>query len=264
MRVLSLNAWGGAVFDVFADALASYNADVLCLQEVTRTAGVGGWTRFDDVDRSLPQRANLFADVCTLLPHHHGVFVASDAGPVTDSTGTRHQQNFGLAVFVHERLSIIRQYANFVHGDFVVHEEWPIADRPRLAQAIRVHDTDTNRVVSITHLHGLRDPAGKIDTPQRRRQAERLADVVTTIRGTNDFSIVCGDMNLLPNSETFAVLASIGLTDLVGHASTRTSLYKKSVRHANYMLVSDPRSVARFTISHAPDVSDHCALILDV
>lgn len=263
MRVLSLNAWGGTVFDTFAEYLPTYNADVICLQEVTRTPGVHGWTHFDDGERSLPQRANLFADVCALLPQHHGTFVACDAGPVTDAAGTRHQQDFGLAIFVHERLSIIGQHTGSVHGEFVVHEEWAIADRPRLAQGVRIHDHATNRFVSIVHLHGLRDPAGKADTPARRSQAKRLADVVESIRRSDDFTIVCGDMNLLPDSETFAVLGAIGLTDLVGHASTRTSFYKKFARHANYMLVSDVDAVARFMISMAPEISDHCALILD-
>jgi hypothetical protein len=46
--------------------------------------------------------------------------------------------------------------------------------------------------------------------------------------------VVCGDVNLLPDSETFDVLAEIGLTDLVGAADTRTSRYPKPVRHASY------------------------------
>lgn len=33
--------------------------DVLCLQEVTRIRGLCGWTRFEDGERTLPQRGNL-------------------------------------------------------------------------------------------------------------------------------------------------------------------------------------------------------------
>ena len=41
--------------------------------------------------------------------------------------------------------------------------------------------------------------------------------------------MVAGDMNVLPNSETFEVLGGIGLTDLVGASDTRTSAYAKPV-----------------------------------
>jgi endonuclease/exonuclease/phosphatase family metal-dependent hydrolase len=81
------------------------------------------------------------------------------------------------------------------------------------------------------------------------------------VRGPGDLVVVCGDFNLLPGSETFGVL---GLTDLVGTADTRTSHYRKPVRHASYLLVSDPAAVERFEILAAPEVSDHRALILDI
>jgi hypothetical protein len=39
--------------------------------------------------------------------------------------------------------------------------------------------------------------------------------------------VVCGDLNLLPVSDTFEMLAQIGLMDLVGESDTRTSRYRK-------------------------------------
>jgi len=110
----------------------------------------------------------------------------------------------------------------------------------------------------------LRDPLGKADTPARRGQAERLAELVRRIRGPRDLVVVCGDFNVLPGSETFSVLADVGLTDLVGVADTRTSHYRKAVRHASYLLVSDVAAVKRFDILAEPEVSDHRALILEI
>ena len=130
MRIVWLNAWGGALHDALLDWVSTCGADVLCLQEVTRTAGLGGWTRFEDGERSLPQRADLFADIAAALPRHQGVFVASDAGPVRGEDGERHRQDFGLATFVHERLPIVGQSSAFVHGGFVDHPEWVIAGQP--------------------------------------------------------------------------------------------------------------------------------------
>ncbi|MEZ5380122.1 MAG: endonuclease/exonuclease/phosphatase family protein [Acidimicrobiales bacterium] len=264
VRIVSLNAWGGAMFAELAAWLPTCGADIVCLQEVTRVAGLGGSTRFADGERSLPQRASLFDDVRRLLPRHRASFVVSDAGPVTTDDGVEHRQDFGLAMFVAETHPVIGERADFVHGHFVDHVEWQIADRPRLAQAVRVFDRSSNTVVTVTHLHGLRDPSGKGDTPERRAQAQRLVSLIQSVREPGDLAVVCGDFNLLPGSETFEILAGIGLADLVGTADTRTSRYTKPSRHANYLLVSDPSRVRRFEALAEPEVSDHRALVLDL
>jgi endonuclease/exonuclease/phosphatase (EEP) superfamily protein YafD len=76
-----------------------------------------------------------------------------------------------------------------------------------------------------------------------------------------------GDFNLLPDSATFGRLARLGLRDLVtgsGITDTRTVLYTKPQRHANYLLLRDGVRVARFDVPSDPVVSDHRPLILDV
>ncbi len=264
MRIVSLNAWGGAMFDSLNAWLPGCGADVLCLQEVTRTPGLEGWTTFSDAERELPQRANLFDDVRRALPRHQRQFVASDAGPVVGGDGQVRQQDFGLAIFVDERIAVIGQEASFVHGTFVDHQAWVTADRPRIAQAVRVVDRDGGRTVTVAHLHGLRDPTGKHDTPARLAQAQRLAALVSRVRQPDDLTVVCGDLNLLPDSDTFGVLAGIGLVDLVGTGDTRTSRYTKPVRHANYLLVSNTDAVQRFDAPAEPEVSDHRPLVLDI
>jgi endonuclease/exonuclease/phosphatase family metal-dependent hydrolase len=264
MRIVSLNAWGGAMFNQLAPWLKTVDADVLCLQEVTRTPGVSGWTRFEDGERSLPQRANLFQDVRALRPTDQGVMLASDAGPVTDESAVRRRQDFGIATFVNEEVPVIGMQTSFVHGDFVDHDDWTIDDRPRSALATRIVDRSHDRSVSVIQLHGLRDPAGKQDNPARKAQAERLADLVERAGSRTDLIVVCGDLNLLPDSETFTVLTKLGLTDLVGSADTRTSAYSKPIRHASYLLVSDRAAVKSFTIMARPEVSDHRPLILDL
>jgi endonuclease/exonuclease/phosphatase family metal-dependent hydrolase len=264
VRIASVNAWGGALSDELVTWLPSSGAHIVCLQEVTRTPGLTGWTRFDDGERTLPQRADLMDDVRVALPRHQAFFVTSDSGPVYDGTGDRHRQDFGLATFVSEHLPVCGVDSAFVHGQFVDHDEWAVADRPRIALAVHTVDRATGQSVLVVQVHGLRDPLGKGDTPARRQQAERLADLVRRIRGPRHLVVVCGDFNLLPDSETFGVLAELGLTDLVGTADTRSSHYRKPVRHASYLLVSDVAAVKRFEILAEPEVSDHRALVLDI
>lgn len=261
-RIVSLNAWGGALAGELLAWLPASGAQVVCLQEMTRTPGLTGWTRFADDERSLPQRADLLNDVRGVLPRHQAIFVASDTGPVHDDQGRRHRQDFGLATLLAEDLPLCGVDSTFVHGDYTSHEEWPRADRPRIALAVRT--VDRGRSIWVVQLHGLRDPAGKGDTPARRRQVARLVSLVRRIRGPRDLVVVGGDLNLLPGSETFAALAEAGLTDLVGTADTRTSHYPKPVRHAGYLLVSDVAAVKHFEIVAEPEVSDHRPLLLDL
>jgi endonuclease/exonuclease/phosphatase family metal-dependent hydrolase len=265
VRIVSLNAWGGAVFDELAAWLPGTGADVVCLQEVTRTPGGSGWMEYRDAERTLPQRADLFDDVRALLPRHQAMFVANDAGPVVDDRGAVHRQDFGIAVFVHDTFPVIGGEASFVHGTFTDQAEgWAASGRSRIAQGVRLLDRGAGRAVTVVHLHGLRDAAGKHDTPERLQQAHRLAAVVERVRGDGDVVVVCGDLNLLPDSETFAVLAGVGLRDLVGDADTRTSRYPKPSRHASYLLVSDPDVVRSFEVVTTPEVSDHRPLVVDL
>ena len=81
MRIVSLNAWGGAMFDALASWLPTVAADVVCLQEVTRTPGLAGWAGFDDGERALPQRADLFDDLRELLPRHQGCLLYTSPSP---------------------------------------------------------------------------------------------------------------------------------------------------------------------------------------
>jgi endonuclease/exonuclease/phosphatase family metal-dependent hydrolase len=79
--------------------------------------------------------------------------------------------------------------------------------------------------------------------------------------------VVCGDLNVLPDSRLFQVLGQFGLSDLVtsrGFTDTRTSFYKKPERYADYMLVTPDVRVLSFDVVREPEVSDHCPLLLDV
>ncbi|MGU3438249.1 endonuclease/exonuclease/phosphatase family protein [Actinomycetes bacterium M1A6_2h] len=264
MRLVSVNAWGGAMFDQLVPWLKAVDADVICLQEVTRTPRRSGWATFADGERTLPQRLNLFEDVTSALPGYTPYFVANDAGPVTDGDGVRLRQDFGIATWVRDDVPVVGLDARFVHSQFVDYTDWDVEDRPRSALAVTVRDREGNKTVSVIQLHGLRDPAGKHDTPARAEQARKLGSIVEQVITTSDVVVLCGDLNLLPTSDTFEVLRECGLIDLVGNADTRASSYTKPVRHASYLVVSSEVAVRNFEIVSEPEVSDHRALMLDI
>lgn len=266
MRIISLNAWGGKIYQPLIEYLATAHADVLCLQEITRSSGVtADWLEYRDGSHILPQRPNLFDDLKAVLPEHDGFFAPSTRGELFDGDRAVTSE-FGLATFIHRSLAITGQAADFVHGSFSP-DGYGAHPRARNAHVFRLFDYATSRTVTIAQLHGLRDMAGKGDTPERIAQAEALVALIGRIHRQGDPLVVCGDFNVLPESSTFEILGRLGLTDLVtsrGFEGTRTSLYPKEAKFADYMLVSADVEVTRFEVVRTPEVSDHCALMLDI
>ncbi len=276
LRIVSLNAWGGRLHEPLLNYLVARDADIVCLQEVTRThrppdcqciidsaAAPSPWLVYRDDGIELPQRANLFDEIVTALPGHEGRFMPASRGPLWD--GDRAvMSEFGLATFIRRTLPAVEHAEGFVHGAFSP-DGWGEHPRPRNAHVFRLMDTDAGFTVTIAQMHGLRDPAGKQDTPERMAQAEALVRLIGEVRPSGEPLVVCGDFNVLPDSATFTSLARLCLADLVtgrGHTDTRTSWYQKPGRFADYMLVSEDVAVVSFDVVAAPEVSDHRALDL--
>lgn len=263
---MCLNGWGGTLHEEARAYLVREAPDVLCLQEVVHTPAANkDWLDYRDGDHVLPQRANFFQDISAALPEHVAIFCPAAQGILWDGDETVPSQ-WGLATFVHRRFPIVGQMQGFVHKGFSPdgYGEHP---RSRSAHVVRLHDFDLGKPITIAHMHGLRDLRGKIDTPERLAQAQRLVGLVQAVAEPGDRLVVCGDFNVEPDSQTFGILASLGLKDLVvgrGHSDTRTSHYKKPGRYADYMLVNETVEVLAFTVVEQPEVSDHRPLLIEV
>jgi hypothetical protein len=265
-RILSLNAWGGRVHEPLMRYLPEVDADVICLQEVTRTPSRGAeWLAYRDGSLVLPQRANLFDEVRAAFPGHEAFFAPVARGDLFDGDEVVASE-FGLATFVRKSHPVIGQALGFIHGAFSA-DGWGDHPRSRNAHGIRVLSYGLNRAITVVQLHGLRDPAGKGDTPARLDQARALVKLVRQVWQPGEGLVVCGDFNVLPDSETFPILGELGLTELVttrGFTDTRTSWYAKDGRYADYLLTTPDIEIARFEVVAEPEVSDHRALLLEI
>ncbi len=246
--------------------LAGLKADVFCAQEVTHALDeCPDWLHYGDAFRALDQRSDLLNDISGALPDHHMRFAPATRGSLQDGQGSDHPSEHGVAQWIAPGLTVVGQWQGFVHGSFRT-GGWGPEPVPRSAQVTRLA-TAANETFVVAHTHGLRDPSGKGDTDLRRAQWERFAAAIEEVRGPGDPVVACGDMNVRPGSEMFDILGGIGLTDLVttrGFESTRTALYSKPERHANYMLVSDLDRATFFDAPATPEVSDHRPLILSL
>lgn len=264
MKILSLNVWGGMLHAPLLDYLAKTDADVYCLQEVPRAIGArSDWLTYRDGAVELQQRANLYREIADALPGHDGFFAPTARGELMDGDRRCHQE-FGLATFIRQDIAVIGQALDFVHGTFSPHG-FGAHPRARNAHIFRLYDYKANHALTVAQFHGLRELNGKDDTPTRADQVEALASLIGRVHRDGEGLVLCGDFNVLPDSATFTTLGRLGLTDLVttrGFTDTRTSLYRKSGRYADYMLVNDTVSVETFNVIETPEVSDHRPLIL--
>lgn len=266
LRIVSLNAWGGQCWDALSRWLPSLDVDVLCLQEVIRAPVPSpAWLHYRDANRQLQQRADLFGDVCRMLPDHQAQFAAAARGPLVDDAGTTYLSEHGIAQWVAPHLARVAHWQGFVHGSFR-HDGWGPEPVPRAAQVLRV-STGAGKSLVVAHLHGLREESGKGDTPARSAQWRAMSRAISNLRAPGDPVILAGDLNILPNSEAFTIFAEIGLRDLISEyeiSDTRTSLYPKPQRFADYLLVSAGLTIHRFEVPAQPEVSDHRPLIIEI
>jgi endonuclease/exonuclease/phosphatase family metal-dependent hydrolase len=266
VRIISLNAWGGKLHAPLLQYIADVDPDILCLQEVTRTISAKqDWHLYRDHDVELPQRANLFAEVGAVLSGHDAFFSPTARGELLERDEAVFSE-FGLATYVRQSLPVIAQASGFVHGEFSP-DGWGAHPRSRNAHCIRVFDYKRRFPLTVTQFHGLRDIAGKGDTPARHAQADAVIDLIKRVWPGHERLVVCGDFNVLPDSVTFETLGKLGLTDLVtsrGFTDTRTSHYLKDGRFADYMLANEAVGIVDFDVVAAPEVSDHRALLLDM
>ncbi len=266
MKIMCLNGWGGVLHKELTTFLQQSDPDVLCLQEVVHTPGTSkDWLTYKDGEHVLPQRANFFSDISGVLPDHEAIFCPAAQGVLWDEDIAIDSQ-WGLATFVRRELLIVEQEQAFVHKQFSPHS---YGDHPRSRNAHRVtiFDYEKDRPVSILHTHGLRDVEnGKADTPARRQQAEKLLHMIRRCHHDHPV-IVCGDLNVEPRSETLEMITEEGFTELVtsrGFDGTRTASYKKPGRFADYLFVNAATAVLEFDVLAAPEVSDHCPLVLQI
>jgi endonuclease/exonuclease/phosphatase family metal-dependent hydrolase len=260
VKIVSLNAWGGRLGAPLVDWLREAGADVLCLQEVFSGPALAA-TALPDGD-GLTIDADLFGTLQRALPGYRGWFSAGSRGYVNDSTWLDLPFEYGVASFFHPSISVTAQRSALVHGTF----RRDGTGGPPLSRAAQAAAcVGPEGPFTVGNLHGLWQPEGKHDSELRLAQARRFRDLIASVADPAGPTIACGDFNLLPDSAAFGVLGELGLRDLNRRFDihcTRSSLYKKSIRYADYFLADGWLGVERLEVVRSPEVSDHCPLVL--
>ncbi len=239
MKLITLNTWGGRIHAPLMEfLLQNKDADIFCLQEIYHNATE------DDLGEGFKEDSiQLHSDIGSVLIDHVGYFRPSING-------------YGLSIFIKKDITINKE------GDILIYEVPDYvggANHPRNLQYMEIEKDGS--VITIANVHGLWNGQGKTDTEHRLEQSRRIKAYMDSITGKK---ILCGDFNLRPDTESVSILED-GMRNLIKEyaiTSTRTSLYTKSEKFADYIFVSPEMTVLDFKV--LPDeVSDHSPLFIE-
>jgi endonuclease/exonuclease/phosphatase family metal-dependent hydrolase len=240
MKLISLNIWGGHIRNPLLEFIKSHrHVDIFCFQEVYHNAEAKIST--DDKIVSL----NIFSELQALLPDHQALFK-----PVVNGY-------YGIGMFVKKQLEILSE------GELIIHEnphytgKGPTHSRNLQWLECSVH----GQSYSIVNVHGLWNGKGKFDSPERIAQSQKIRNFIETIKSPK---ILCGDFNLRPDTQSVKILEAgmKNLIQLYDVRSTRTSLYPKDEKYADYIFTSPDIPIHTFQVL-PHEVSDHSPLLLD-
>ena len=242
MKIISLNIWGGRVGYKILDFFKKYSdVDIFILQEVFHNAT--DITAWDETERR-----EIFKEIGEVLVDHNGHYA-----PVESN-------EWGLALFVKKKIIVEEVGDIFVHGQ---KNSMIGRDCSTLGKNIQYIRIAGEKNVTIINFHGLWNGKGKTDTEDRINQSKRIVEFVKNI--THDI-VLGGDFNLRPDTESLKILErDLNLKNLISEyqiTSTRTNLYSKEEKFADYMLVSPNIKISDFKVL-PEEISDHSALYLE-
>lgn len=190
---------------------------------------------------------DLFDKLQSIFENHEGFF-----NPLQDNEE-------GSATFIKKGIEIKETGERFVFRWKNSMKNNDARTLGRLIQYSKV--TKKNKSYLIANFHGLWDGKGKVDTSDRLQQSKNIRNFLEKF---NVPKILCGDFNLLPNTESLSILEKgyINLIKKYGITSTRSRFYERPDKFADYILVSPEIIVTNFEVLNA-EVSDHLPLYLE-
>jgi endonuclease/exonuclease/phosphatase family metal-dependent hydrolase len=240
MKLITLNIRGGHVREPLLDFIkAQQEIDIFCFQEVYHHAE----SKISIEDRKVS--LNIFSELQELLPDHNGFF-----RPAV-------KKCYGIGTFVKNNIPVLEEGEISIYHN----EDYPGLGPSHSRNLQWLNCSMNNRVYSILNVHGLWNGMGKNDSPERIMQSQRIKNFMQTIKSPK---ILCGDFNLRPDIESMKILEEEmnNLIKVFNITSTRTNLYTKQERFADYILTSPEIIINKFAVLK-DEVSDHAPLLID-
>ena len=258
MKLISLNAWGGHVFDplmMFVREMAA-DTDIFCFQEV--------WS--SPIERiSRGSHINLFEKLTATLTDHRPFFAPIQDG-IDEEGIVDLPTTFGQVIFIRRTLSVEKEGFMFTYRNRNAMRNDNFEELGSGFQYIKFRDTKESFMV--LSVHGISRPGDKLDTPARLEQVRSLRNFADNIAGKK---VICGDFNLAPQTECVRILAE-GMKNLIAEHHIETTRSRINFekypddpapqKFADYAFVSPKVNILSFQVPNV-EISDHLPLILE-
>lgn len=172
---------------------------------------------------------------------------------------------YGLCIFVKNDLvkSIIDEGDVLVHGAKTSGPENYDISPARNLQYLRLKID--GKILNILNFHGIWIKGfGKLDHESRILQSQNIIKFIQTLDGK---IFLTGDFNLLPTTKSLQILETeLNLKNLITEnkiTSTRSNLYTKPDKYADYTLVSQDLEIISFEVPCC-EISDHLPMITEI
>lgn len=252
MKLISLNIWGGKLYDPLIQFIkrCSTDIDIFCLQEVFDTA--------TDLKTSNGFRINFLSNLQKILKNFNVSF-----SPYVQNHNTKKHVDFdlkfGLAIFVKKDIAVRETDEIFIYGK---HLEIKGRDTQNMSNKLQYsliskHGENYN----LFNIHGHWYPSDKLDTQGRINQSKKIKKFMDKKLGKK---ILCGDFNLYPQTKSLGILEE-GMKNLIKELNiktTRSKKYAPNQNFADYILVSSNIKVLDFKVLE-DEISDHKAMYLE-
>lgn len=244
MKLITLNIWGGKVFEPLMNFFKKHaeDTDIFCLQEVFNNP-----PHIKSQGQIKSAKEDIYKDIEKMLINFDGYMAPTQDGEES------------LCMFVKKNVGVHEIADQFVY---------------RWRNAMEGNDTSTYGIkvqyakfskdkkdYLACNLHGHWTPNFKGDNPARLEQSQNIKKLLDNFAGAK---ILCGDFNVAPDTKSMAILET-SMRNLVKEykvTSTRSHLYTGEVKFSDYIMVSPEIQVKKFEVFQDV-VSDHLPLLLE-
>lgn len=249
---MTLNVWGGKLLTPLKEFIAEYSnkIDVFCFQEI-----------YSSPEKRIIARgmcSQLLEELIPIFNDFHPFYAPQLKNRDIDQD-TDFELSTGLATFIRKtievkesgEIDIYRSGYELIGGNYQT--------IPKNLQYFFISNNSGKYLLG--NFHGIWHPHDKLDTKDRLEQSNIIKNF---LQKRKEKIILCGDYNLLPDTESMSILDE-GLHNLIKlHAvkKTRSELHTGTAKITDYILVSPGVKVKDFKVIDVT-VSDHLPLYIE-
>lgn len=258
MKLISLNTWGGKIFEPLINFLKDQSSitDVFCLQEIFDTTSA--------VKQYNGIRANLLDEIKKVLTDFQVFYFKTLIGYDDETNRVVFNLTHGPAIFIKKNIQVNSHQNFFIYRPKSLKQLRP--DSSNLATPLQyVSFYVSGKKFLIFNFHGTPFPQPKKDTNKRLEQSNKIKQIMESLQGSK---ILVGDFNLSKNTKSIKILEE-DMKNLIKEfkiKKTRSNLspfFEKSnfQKFADYTFVTPDIKVLNFQVLEA-EISDHLPMIL--